>query len=555
MTRLLDPTTDTFWRFNFGKRYLRLHDFIKLCDAVGLRSCTEAEVEEYERQGWLFPAARLITPEAYARAYREAELRGLTKFEMDENLIPFHDLNRAIHFQIDWPDPRRDEDLRHPIDKAWGRVVQLVRPRDEDFRPWDSYRLEVQIDDMMEPRNLAEHFYHYWQVYELYQVRRSEKGMYRDYVVPAPWPMNQIRGDYLGLARGLEAMSQFQHLHDCQRQRYLAPLTPDEDREIVLTDDQQDELRTLLRAHAQAVCEDLAIKEEELYHFLRGLMRFHHSYERAERVKLAKILEYDIWRTVELIEALTGSPSEEIADMARRTGTIIRDPYLQELFPNRRKQVREKSLRILRGLAREEYNMRASNYGVEERELEALLDFAESTDLALFGYTLVEVNEAFFSRHSWRIAASYLALKSLASLPESLIRTVTEKSVDRQIISEPDPSATKDLYNALCFLLSSREREIWRAYENVALRPYRSAENKAEFSNSLAHLTTLIKNSQNAKQYLSRSATLATLLRNFTSHHLLEDRELLQGQYVRSVRAMVATILLIWKTALKHSLL
>ncbi len=554
MTKLLDPTSHPYWRVNFGKRYMGVSDFRNFCSAVGLHACTEGELQECERQDWLLPAARLIMPEAYAQAYDEAELGGLAEFKIDEALVPLRDLHRAIKFPAFWPDTGPDDDLRHPIDKAWGSVPELVRPRDEGFRPWDSYQVELQSDDIPVLRNLAEHFYHHWQIYELYQVRRSEKSMYRqDLVLPGLLGMvNRSRGDYLGLARGLEAVSQFQYLHSRQRQQYVAPIKPDEDLEIVLTDTQLAELKELLRGHAQVVCQHLTVEEEQLYYFLKELMRLHHGYERSERVKLARTLKYDIWRTVELIEALTGSSTEDIAEKAGSAGAF-RGPYLAVLFPNRRKEVREKSLRILKGLADQEYNRSASNYAVEEQDFETLITFLEHTDLALFGYAIVEVNEAFFARHSWRTTASYLALKSLASLPESLTKTVILHSHDNQVISGDHELRSTNLYDVACLLFSSREGAIWAAYER--LHEYRRAADKAQFSNHLAHLATVIKDSQNAEQYLGANMALATLLRNFTSHHLLEDRELLQGQYLRSVRAIIATILLVWKTTQKHSLL
>jgi hypothetical protein len=552
MTRLLDPTSANAWR-HFGERYLSLRHFIDLCDAVGLRSCTDEELEGYERNGWLFPVARLVTPEEYWRAYREAELRGDSKFEIDEALVPFADLDRAINFQIDWVQAEPHDDLRHPIDKAWGSVPHLVKPRDENFRPWRSYEVDLDTDGTTVRRNMAQCFYHHWQIHEVYQVRRTKTDMYREDAVTMTWAMSQVRHGHVEPERGMEAVSQFQHLHDMRTGRYLHGRTPDEDGRVSLTDTEEAELERLLHGDAAAVCQGLAVGEEELYDLLRDLIRLHRGYELSERVKLSIALRYDIWRTLELIEALTGSSTEEIAERARRRGSIIGPPYLQELFPNRRQQAREKGLHILRGLADEEYNKQAASYGVQQQDLAALLNFVERTDLALFAYVLVEVNDAFFSRDSLRAAASYLALKSLASLPESLIRTMALQSQDSTVVSQYHGLRRPTLYNTVRLLLCTRERPIWRAYQR--LDQHWAASNKTEFLGHLAHLATLIRSSQTAEQYLAANVALATLLRNFTSHHLLEDSELLQGQYLRSVRAITATILLVWKTAQKHSLL
>jgi len=543
MTRVLDPTTNPHWS-RFGLRYLYLRDFTGFCDAVGLRSCTPDELQEYEENGWLFPAARLVMPPEYARAYREAETDArLMTPDIDESLLPFHRLYQAIHFQLE---PPHEQDLSHPIDRAWGTLPELVRPRDATFQPWDRYSATVRVHGDSVECNLAEHFYHYWQTYELYDVRRCEKGMYReDY----PLPMRVLRqpADHMGTAQGFEALSRFQHLHRRQRHTFLSQFTRDEDQEIALADDEMETLRQLIHGHAEAVSQDLGMSSEDLYAFLNRLMQYHHAYERSERVKLAKTLEYDIWRTVELIEAVTGSPTQQIAARAGHAGGY-RVPYLEVLFPNRRKEILEKCTRILTGLAKEEYNSRCASHAAQETDIQALVSFLETTEVSIFAYVVAEVNDAFYEKHSWRTSATFLALKSLASLPEELMRTIILHSGDTQLMNRYQrlrKHAT--LYSIACLLFQGRVQPIWSEYEKS--NTYHSAADTSELSSKLTHLVRKTSAARGEAEYLGSTLAVATLLRNFTSHRMLEDGALFQGQYIASVRSIIGTLLLTWKVA------
>ena len=546
MTRLLDPTVDPRWDTSFGKRYLASSRFVGFCQAAGLRSCSEHELECYERQGWLFPVARLLRPADYVVAYREAELAGESRFEVDEAHLAFDELDSSLHLPELWRREPTPRDLRHPIDAAWGSVPELIRPREEGHLPWESYERDLTIGGTNVRCTLAQHFYHHWQAYELYFVRCRNRGMYGEDSRLIRWPEHWTPADCLGLAAGFEVTSRFQHLRERRVALAHQGQAANQDGYIILSEGQQTQLQGLMRQDAREVCLELGASEEGIYGFLDRLFALHHGYELSERVRLAKTLEYDIWRTVELIEALTGETTERIAEAAGR-GPYFTSPYLAALFPNRRKVVLDKCTRILTGLADQEYNRRCPNYAVQEADVRALVAFLETTELSLFAYVVAEVSDAFFARHSWATAASFLALKSLSSLPETLIRTIIQGSNDTQLTSAHNGLASTSLYRLACLFLQGREQSIWSEYER--LNRYRDAADEVQLASNLAQLESEIGTAQNAGEYLGATLALATLLRNFTSHHMLEDRALLQGHYLSSVQSIIGTILLTWKVA------
>ena len=163
------------WRY-FGKRYLYSREFISLCDLVGLHSCSEHELESYEESRVMFPVARMIMPEDYARAFWVSQFQEDLNFEFEEKYVPIHNLDWQLRYQI--PD-QNTQDFRHPIDKSWG-MDGLEKPFDKGFLPWDSYTINIQLENRPIRESTVSHFYHYWQIYELYNVRKFHGGMYKD---------------------------------------------------------------------------------------------------------------------------------------------------------------------------------------------------------------------------------------------------------------------------------------------------------------------------------------------------------------------------------------
>jgi hypothetical protein len=526
----------------FGKRYLHFEDFIALCGAVGLHGCGRHELEEYERECWMFPVARMVMPDGCARAFWNHTLQPNVECEFDEEFLAYHKLDWAIRYNIQMPETQV-LNLPHPIDTAWGHVGGLQHPIDEEYVPWDSYVIQIEIGGHNTDCPSATHFYHYWQIYELYEVRKRRKGMYKDNAL-LPGLGGPAHNDPQSLFPMLDAISYFQHLYQSRRALMLEGLQSDDDGWISPTQTQQGELDQAAQQYAADTPRIYELDENALYSGLRRMMELHVRYEEADRVRLAEALKADVWRAVELIHFALGTPTEDIAVRAGRVGGYASN-YLELLFPNRREEARNKALRILQNLGRE-HNVLAPNYSVSNNDLEKLLDYAESTDLAWFEFVMVELNRAHFALHSWRTAEAFLHLRALASFPESLMRTLVVRNGDATTQGDLRNQQNPGMGNLTCLVFRGIKPSILAQYQNAK---HWNAREAAEFEKNLQYLVSLISTASTEKVYLGANLALATLLRNFTSHLVVEDPQLLQGQYVRCVRAILSTVFSAWSVA------
>ena len=94
------------------------------------------------------------------------------------------------------------------------------------------------------------------------------------------------------------------------------------------------------------------------------------------------------------------------------------------------------------------------------------------------------------------------------------------------------------------FLKHTSETDILAEYNSVNRQ---SAKNPLEFETKSSELINLIEGAENEIRYLGYSLAFTTLIRNYTSHNLIGDPALLQGKYIASIRAVISSILLIWK--------
>jgi len=536
MSTLISLENQLGWR-HFGKRYLLAPDFIALCAAVGIYACTEMELEELERESLLFPVARIVMPGDYAHAFYQYMNNPDSELDIPENLIPFHEFDWALRYQIQIPN--RDlagQDFRHPIDVNWGRIDELSKPIQEEFSSWENYSIEFSIGDRDLHRSTVTHYYHYWQMYELYQVRKQQRGMYRDncFLAQLGGPEHDICQSTLYF---FDAVSYFHHLYSSFSSLFFDAIEPNKDARIILNQAQQDELEQAAQQYAADTVLIYKLDENNLYDGLRRMMKLHADYEHADRIRLASALKRDIWYSVELIHFNLGTPTDDIAARAGPVANFVGN-YLELLFPNRREQVREKSLKILRSLVNE-HNRHTTRYSISVNDIVQFFNYIEASELAWFEYIVNELNDAFFAQHSWSTAEILLHIQSLASFPESLMKIF--------ILRSDDAAAQTDLQNQRNPGLNAVINLVYRNINPTILNHYQTANHwsvrdSIQFNQNLSYLLTLLLGATHDEMFVGVNLAIATLLRNFSSHFVIENHELLQGQYVQCLRAIITSI-------------
>lgn len=527
------------YRHLHGKRYLPINDFIKLCNVVGLRGCNEYELENYEKSRLMFPAARVVMPDDYATAFWLHQLQQTPQFEFDEKHLSFRKLDWELRYQI----PHENEqDLRHPIDRSWG-TDGLERPIDKDFTSWDSYTVNIKFGDRSIREPTVTHFYHYWQIYELYYVRKNHSTMYGDnnHLMSFGNPNHNQVGE---LPHFLEAISYYYALYSASYSKFFEGIQPNNDGIILLNQTQQNNLSQITQEIAANTTQLFTLDENSLYSGIRQMMQLHFCYEEAERFKLSLALKNDIWRFTELISSSIGTSAEEISRSAGHIGGYIGN-YLEILFPNRRKAAREEAFRLLKHLL-QEYSRHFPNTKLSDAELTDLLNYTETTSIAWFEYQIVELNKAFFERHSLHATVTFLHLKALSSFPEALMKVLIQNNGDQQTQQDLNNQRNPGMGTLVDLVFRNISPQILAHYHNTM---HWTARDSAEFSVNLSYLANSINSAASDDEYIGTNLALATLIRNFSSHIAVDDPTLLEGQYVLCLRSILVSTSSIWKAA------
>lgn len=524
---------------NFGKRYLRVPELGDLCTSAGLYGCTEGELEDYATRGWLLPVARIVLPQGYAQAIRQAQFTD-TGINIDDSFQELHQLMEKIHYPIR-PSSLQNDDLRHPIDQAWGKVSELEKPTENQSVTWTDATTTVNIHGQNLQIPIIEVFYHHWQIYRLHWIRKIHQAMYQDNA-PLTTLLTLQDSDWSLLQNTLDATSYFQLLYQEYQRLLFDSLPADDDNWAALDAAQQNSLKQRTQQYATDTLRQFALDEEAVYAGLKIAASIHRDYEISERYQLANALKADIGRIVELIHYRWDTPTDQISERIGRVGGYVRN-YLEMLFPNRRREARKKATKILTSLLKQ-HNDQVPAYSISDQEIEDLLDYAEKSDLAWIEFVLAELNTAYFNRHSWSAAETFINLRLLASFPESLMKllilnnadTTTQQDFQKQ--TKPGMGNLIDLiFRNIPFLSEYKKLLHW------------SAKDASEFSANLSYLAPMVQSASTVEEYLGVILALATLLRNFTSHITLDNEELFRGQYLRCLRVILAAAFITWKVA------
>ena len=476
---------------HYGQRYLSVRDFMDFCCSVGIHVTKEIELEFYE-----------------------------------------------------------DTRLLCPIDEAFGRLPELLDPRQTQFHSLDSH---------------VEVFYHYWQVYELYQIRR-DKGLYADvalavrgedkwhfapsYTVESTlfWNRPVAEGDYLGLHDDFDALSRFIYLYNQERNRTFAPIQPNEDLIKSLAPGDYEQYKSRVMNIAKDISQQCELDEERLYAFMRKLMEMHYSYQQAERHKLADLMKRDIGSLMHMIEWITGQDSTHVAEKAGNLRRHLGGPnYLETIFPNARAKARDKAAKILTLWAKRHYNPYVTTpFVMNDTNLDALVRYIDETDLAMFEYALFTLNETWWGiPDSTQSAAMYFCIRNLAAFPEAFLREIHEHRPASGDIQQPE-----NFYQYACSLFAGEAAlsPLWEVIQNGYDNRCHDAKTEAEFEQKFERLRAKMDQPHiDSEGYLGYCFLMAALVRNFTHHHQIkESSNVFDNRYFRSVRAILSVVFFTW---------
>jgi hypothetical protein len=388
---------------SYGTRYLELGQFIRYCEELNV-TVDKRELEYYEEKGVMLPVARVVVPEEYVKRMHEWQYRSTDMPYPDE----WPEINRLRDRHLvlleDYA-KLTDEELVDPFDREFGRNPYLVRPDLNNYQSWDSYQVVVEHhDDYDVKESAATPYYSYWQVHQLYEIQKYP-DLYKNRFLIEHLPdefrerccraLNlELYRSFHGRAPFFDALSFYITMYNREHNRTFA-LIPEQYRVRTLNAQQYQAYQSRLRAHAESVVAKYSLAEQDLYAFLVNLLDLHHSYLKAERLKLADELENDIVYQARLIAGKTGKEWKEVADELGKIPPFWSKQAFRHLNPilKERDGARELLLYCMKMYSEEmvKMNVQAPVCSLSEGDLDELLAFCEDNGLRIFSFTLDEM--------------------------------------------------------------------------------------------------------------------------------------------------------------------
>ena len=523
-----------------GERFTMVSVFIDYCKDLNVKT-DERELERYERIGAVFPVARVMFPDEYVIQRRRHEL----------------DDDRDVGWLADWPNAIRldegvvihpphykkpsDEELIHRFDRemATGNNPYLLRPRAADFQPWDEYRVTVgdPLGDEIDP-STAEHYYSYWQVHQLYFIRKFP-GFYRPPQLMDPLP--KWLPEFDGKRHCFDALSFWITVSSGEKERTFANIV---ERNGIrrLQNDQADEHRERQRKLAEMVAKRFHLNAQALYKFLSELVEIYEEYEQDERYKLAEALRQDVFAGEHLLWFLTGETREQIADHLGVYKQAFRHLSITT-------KERDYALDMINGVSqRYGHTIRAlgcAKWSFTDEDANALLDYCQREGLGILSTALsgmVAIGYDEFRQKSRRVLR-YTSLKNILTAYEYLLKNLGAKA-DQNV-----GGAT--LTQAVNAVMGT---ENWfKRFKCGRDRGLLNGESDDKFLENLEQLFSGNNLPDSAEDFWARAFLVTCLARNMAVHSYPSDDRYYGDLFGPMLDAVTLALLYTWKLAQRKS--
>ncbi|MDE2688478.1 MAG: hypothetical protein OXI16_13420 [Chloroflexota bacterium] len=426
-----------------GERFLTVSDFIDHCRSLNVRT-DERELEHYEKIGVMLPVARKVYPEDYYIYQRQHEyvLDPLVP-SSEIGKVEYPKLHRLTERVLHHPFPHgytdlTDDELIHCFDREKGNNPYLICPGDSEFKPWDDYKVTVsELRGHEIKESVAEHYYSYWQVHQLYFIQCWPDLYQNAYLLtlipedtmPFGYPRAPSNGRLVGfdgMGEHFDALSFWITVYGRERGRTFASAdVVGRTRRISESDSAKHQQR--MEEQSRMVADSFGLTREGMYEFLRRLIDRYEKYERQERYKMAGDLKMDIFHLERLIEVNTGDALAAVLDNV----SYYDAQTLRRLDSATRE--RDLAFRVLvRGAQRcasEIAEIGEDGWSFTESEVNEFLDYCGEEGLgiihtALSGMVALGEEE---ERQKFRYVELYSNLKNILTSYEYLLKNLGER--------------------------------------------------------------------------------------------------------------------------------
>lgn len=416
----------------YRRRYLTISQFSSYCSELNIGlSPFNRELEMYEKDGILFPAARIIKSDEYV----------IQRFELDQapetygtNVPNWHELERLLYRRPNLGNNTNSE-LWHSFDWEFEQKNRfLFWPKEQQFKPWKEYRVKVRQDSGKDLfSKTAEHYYHYFQVHQIYAIQKrfpvyakhswlienvNENLQDRaKYLTPPKDSPSIPLGDHLD---SFDALSFYIILYENEQYRTFENI-PEQDGIKTLDNQQFAHYTSQLKAHAQYVLCKFDLNMDKLYEFMFYLLKLRNEYERNEYLKLANELSIDIQYLISFIQNIVDLSIDEIEkEVDQRSHS-----YWTREFRHLDKAVKlydyakDTFERLLT-----EYNAKFPNLTISATDIENLIDFIETHGLFIIPYAIFDMDEALNDSRPFQSTSLYTNLSNLTTGFENYLREI-----------------------------------------------------------------------------------------------------------------------------------
>ena len=519
-----------------GERYANANLFVAYCMDLNVKT-DERELEYYEKTGAMFPVARVVFPDEYVIQMRQHEL----------------DEDRDLGWLADWPDAIRLDDrvvlsppqneeppeqvLVHRIDReiAAEDNPYLIRPNGTNFRQWGEYTARIADESGNELDLLtAEHYYSYWQVHQLYFIRKFS-GLYQgpDPVEPLP----KWLPEFAGKRQYFDALSLWITAYRRERERAFANIPPKNGIKK-LKEEQAIDHRNRQIKLANEVMERFRLEPQDLYSFLYQLVEIHQEYVQDERYKLAGALEQDIFACELLLNLKTEETREQIANHLADN----KQPFRHLSVATKE---RDYATRIINDGAQKcghaLQTLGCSNWTFTEEDANALLDYCQQEGLGLLSTALSGMEAVGYEelRQKSRRVLKYTNLKNILTAYEYLLKNLGEKGCQ---------NVAGGLTGAVGTVMSN---ELWwtRHFEPRQKEGIQNGKNVDEFLNNLEKLLDDTDLKHGVEGFWARVFLVTCLARNMTVHSYPSDDRYYGDLFGPMLDSVIFATLHTWKLA------
>ena len=508
----------------WGERFAEVDLFVGYCRDLNVDTHQD-ELEHYERIGALLPAARLVYPDEYVIQRDQNRWNGVTDWDRADQWTTLGRLSERIGpFPFGY-ESLTDEELVHCFDREMesGDNPHLKRPASADFQPWSDFRVTVHDKQGIAiKRPTAKHYYSHWQVHHLSWIQQYP-DLYKNArlieLIPEddpvrkfrPWaPQNQRLADFEGKRRSFNALSFWVTVYGRERSRTFAGISKVNGIRR-LDDVQAADYRTRLAALAGEVTKRFQLTHEDLYSFLRKLLKLMEDYELKERYKLSEVLKSDIFAWENLLMLTTGETRQ---DAAKELGKV--SIYDKQTFRhlNIATKERDYAFDILNRVSTDCGNtlrqLGDSQWSFNETDTNDLLNYCDQEGLSLFMTALsgmVAIGDEEY-RLNFRWVQKYTNLKNVLTCYEYLLKSVSHGS--------GLATGGETLTNLVRKVMSQEKwHSLFRTRERQKLHMGASTQ---QF---LTNLNTLMGDSQlkgSVEGYWAQQFLITCLARNMTVH-------------------------------------